>query len=192
MYSGWGLRTLSTDNPAYSALSYQLGSVWPHDTVLAAAGLVRYGLHDHAGVLLRGVLEAARMFEGDRLPELFCGFHRSDGPPVPYPAANVPQAWAAAAPVLAAQTFLGLVPDAPRQRCSLSPWLPEWLPRLSIGGITIGEGTLDVVLDRDGDATRVVDVRSTNVEVVVEPAVAPLWGTPVRISERCRRSGTRG
>jgi glycogen debranching enzyme len=43
LFSGWGLRTLSSQNPAYNPLSYQRGSVWPHDTLLAAAGLWRYG-----------------------------------------------------------------------------------------------------------------------------------------------------
>ena len=41
LFSGWGLRTLSSDNPAYNPLSYQLGSVWPHDTAIAAAGMWR-------------------------------------------------------------------------------------------------------------------------------------------------------
>ena len=176
MNSGWGLRTLSCDHPAYSALSYQRGSVWPHDTVLAAAGMFRYGLHDQGAELLRGVLEAARMFENDRLPELFCGFDRSDGPPVPYATANVPQAWASAAPVLAAQIFLGLVPDAPQRRCFLSPWLPPWLPRLEISGITIGDGTLDVVISRSGDSTLVESVRGNDVDVSLEAVNAPLWG----------------
>ena len=178
MNSGWGLRTLSCKHPAYSALSYQRGSVWPHDTVLAAAGMFRYGLHEQGAELLRGVLEAARLFENDRLPELFCGFDSSDGPPVPYATANVPQAWAAAAPVLAVQVFLGLVPDAPRQRCFLTPWLPEWLPRLELRGIAVGGGTLDVVISRDGDSTQIDDAVGHDVDVQRGPVHAPLWGSP--------------
>ena len=37
LFSGWGLRTLSTDHPSYDPHSYQRGSVWPHDTMIAAA-----------------------------------------------------------------------------------------------------------------------------------------------------------
>ncbi len=37
MFAGWGLRTLSSDNPAYNPVSYQRGSVWPLDTMIAAA-----------------------------------------------------------------------------------------------------------------------------------------------------------
>ena len=48
MFSGWGLRTLSAEHPGYNPLSYQRGSVWPHDTMLAAAGMFRYGLREEA------------------------------------------------------------------------------------------------------------------------------------------------
>ena len=88
LFSGWGLRSLSSRNPAYNPLSYQRGSVWPHDTALAAAGLWRYGQRAAASALLRSVLEAAAAFEGEQLPELFAGLDRRHGPPVPYEAAN--------------------------------------------------------------------------------------------------------
>ena len=117
---------------AYNPLSYQLGSVWPHDTAIAAAGCYRYGHAGEGASLLRAILEAAACFEEQRLPELFCGLDRSDGPPVPYAQANAPQAWAAAVPLLATQLFLGLVPDVPRGRCFLDPCLPEWLGDASI------------------------------------------------------------
>lgn len=179
MNSGWGLRTLSNRHPSYNALSYQLGSVWPHDTALAAAGMCRYGFRNEAAVLARGMLEAAVCFEDDRLPELFAGFDRTDGPPVPYALANVPQAWAAAAPVLVTQLLLGLVPDAPRRRCSLSPWLPEWLPRLRLSGVTVGEGSFDIELSRVGATTTVEDLVVDHVDVELEDVEAPLWGRPV-------------
>jgi glycogen debranching enzyme len=142
LFSGWGLRTLSSENPAYNPLSYQRGSVWPHDTLLAAAGLWRYGHYEAASTLIRATLEAAGAFEEARLPELFCGLPRSHDLPVPYEQANIPQAWAAAAPILAAQLFLGILPDAPHGRCFISPWLPDWLPRLEVQGIAIGQGSL--------------------------------------------------
>jgi glycogen debranching enzyme len=37
MWSGWGIRTLSSKNPAYNPYSYHLGSVWPHDNGIIAA-----------------------------------------------------------------------------------------------------------------------------------------------------------
>jgi glycogen debranching enzyme len=178
LFSGWGLRTLSTRNPAYNALSYQRGSVWPHDTLLVAAGLWRYGYRTEASQLIQAVLEAAIAFEDDRLPELFCGIKRADGPPVPYAQANSPQAWAAAAPLLAVQLFLGLVPDAPHGRCYLSPWLPSWLPELEVEGVAVGSARVDVSLQRRDDATVVNNVRADGIDVVQDMTEAPLWGSP--------------
>ncbi|MGZ3600079.1 MAG: amylo-alpha-1,6-glucosidase [Ktedonobacterales bacterium] len=182
MHSGWGLRTLSAHNPAYNPLLYQLGSVWPHDTALAAAGLFRYGLRDAACALLRDILAAAAAFEGARLPELFCGFDRSHGAPVPYAKANSPQAWAAAVPILAAQLFLGLIPDAPHRRCFIAPYLPDWLPRLALHGIAIGDGRLDIAIVRRGMATEIEQLNATSVEVCQETPEAPLWGVRQRLA----------
>ena len=179
LFTGWGLRTLSSNHAAYNPLSYQRGSVWPHDTVLAAAGLSRYGYREQAATLLRGVLDAAGTFEANRLPELFCGFDRAAGPPVPYAEANVPQAWAAAAPVLAVQTFLGLVPDAPRDRCFLTPWLPEWLPHLEVHGVAVGDASIDVNLVRRHDKTDVDTTTTKSLEAIVQAVPAPLWGLPL-------------
>ena len=178
LFSGWGLRTLSSENPAYNPLSYQRGSVWPHDTLLAAAGLWRYGHYEEASMLIRAILEAAGAFEDERLPELFCGLPRAHDLPVPYEQANIPQAWAAAAPILAAQLFLGILPDAPHGRCFVSPWLPEWLPRLELRGIAIGEGSLDITVARRGTETVIEQVDGKHIEVIEGMVEAPLWGMP--------------
>ncbi|MGZ4741106.1 MAG: amylo-alpha-1,6-glucosidase, partial [Ilumatobacteraceae bacterium] len=176
MFSGWGLRTLSSKHPRYNPLSYQRGSVWPHDTMLTAAGMFRYGLRDEAASLIHGVLEAACAFEDSRLPELFCGIERGLGAPVPYAQANIPQAWAAAAPVLAAQLFLGIVPDAPRGRCFVSPWLPDWLARLQIDQLRIGRSVVRLVATRDAAGTTIEQIRSDDCEVIPTPTEAALWG----------------
>jgi glycogen debranching enzyme len=176
MFSGWGLRTLSSKHPRYNPMSYQRGSVWPHDTMLTAAGMARYGLNEEAATLVRGVLDAACAFEDARLPELFCGIERELGGPVPYAEANIPQAWAAAAGPLAAQLFLGIVPDAPHSRCFLNPWLPEWLPRLEIDRLAIGSSNLRIVLVRDGDSTVVEAIDPDGIDVVEARTEAVLWG----------------
>src|SRR5262249_41909343 len=154
------------------------GSVWPHDTALVAAGLFRYGHRDAAATLLHAILEAGCVFEQGRLPELFCGIERAHGLPVPYERANSPQAWAAAAPILAAQLFLGLLPDAPRGRCYIAPWLPDWLPGLTLRNIIVGQGTFDVTLRRDGSVTTIVALERHSIEVCKGTAVAALWGEP--------------
>jgi glycogen debranching enzyme len=182
MFTGYGVRTLSADHRRYNPLSYQLGSVWPHDTMLLAAGLARYGLREEAATLVRGMLDAAEHFEQHRMPELFCGFDRSEGPPVAYEKANVPQAWAAAAPVLAAQIFLGLCPDAARRRCYLSPWLPDWLPALTLREIEVGGERLDVAIARTDSGLRIDHSKHRALEVVVGAPPAVLWGSPFDVS----------
>ncbi|HEU5441364.1 MAG TPA: glycogen debranching N-terminal domain-containing protein [Ktedonobacterales bacterium] len=182
MFNGWGLRTLSSQNPAYNPLAYQRGSVWPHDTLLTAAGLWRYGERESACQLIRATLEAAAAFEHARLPELFCGLDRGHGLPVPYAQANSPQAWAAAAPILAALLFLGIQPDMPNSRCFLAPELPDWLPQLAVSAIPIGGGSLDVRLARRGGETVVEDIEThggaQGIEIVHDMPPAPLWGAP--------------
>lgn len=178
MFSGWGLRTLSSLNPAYNPLSYQRGSVWPFDTGLAAAGLWRYGLKNQAEKLLRAILESASAFEEERLPELFCGVERSLGGPVPYEEANSPQAWSAAVPLLIAQLFLGIVPDASGGRIFLSPYLPEWLPYLDIKGIRLGIEKIDIRISNRGGETVVDNLETGNVEVINATTGSPLWGDP--------------
>jgi hypothetical protein len=117
LFSGWGLRTLATSNRGYRPVSYHVGSVWPHDTALAAAGLARAGFADEALLLTRGLVAAAPLF-ADRLPELFCGFPRDRfGFPVAYPTTSSPQAWAAASVLLVVRSCWGW-----RATCPTGAW----------------------------------------------------------------------
>src|SRR5207244_1821681 len=96
MFTGWGLRTLSDHHPSYDPHSCQRGSVWPHDSVIAAAGLRRYGMNEEAWTILDGLLAAVMCFEDSQMPELFAGLPKGEfAVPVPYRMANVPRAWAA-------------------------------------------------------------------------------------------------
>jgi len=99
MFSGYGIRTISTSNGGYWPLRYHVGSVWSHDTAMILSGLLRDGFTDEAATLARGLLAAADGFDY-RLPELFSG-HSADevSQPIPYPASCRPQAWAAASAV---------------------------------------------------------------------------------------------
>jgi glycogen debranching enzyme len=122
MFSGWGIRTLSSEMRGYNPLEYHNGTVWPHDSALCAEGMRRYGLRTHAGRVCAAVLDAAVAFEF-RLPELFAGFDRDEtNIPVPYPDALAPPA---AAPLLALRTLLGL--DIVDGRVVSAPKLPKEL-----------------------------------------------------------------
>ena len=80
LWSGWGIRTLTRDNPAYHPVSYHRGSVWPHDTMLAVAGLISYGHVDEALTLVGGLLAVSPHFSYE-LPELFSGNLSGRSPP---------------------------------------------------------------------------------------------------------------
>ena len=150
LFSGWGVRTYAAGQPGFNPIGYHTGTVWPHDTAIAAAGLKRYGFHDEANRLVGSVFEAAQRFPEYRLPELFCGFDRAAAPqPVPYPVACSPQAWAAAAPFLFVQTMLGLQPHAERRELELlRPHLPEWLGKVTVNKLRIGEASVDLLFHR--------------------------------------------
>jgi glycogen debranching enzyme len=108
MSSGWGIRSMSSLEAGYNPLEYHNGTVWPHDTALAAWGMRRYGFAEEAARVCEALLDAAEAF-GHQLPEVFAGFRRDDARvPVEYPGALKPQSWAAAAPLLALRTLLGL------------------------------------------------------------------------------------
>jgi glycogen debranching enzyme len=150
MSSGWGIRTFASDQPGYNPIGYHTGTVWPHDTSLIAAGMKQYGFDEAANRLVGSVLEAAQRFPEYRLPELYCGFDRDDGQlPVPYPVACSPQAWAAAAPFLFLSTMLGLRPHADRAELELlHPHLPDWLGKVTLTNLRIGEASVDLLFHR--------------------------------------------
>lgn len=99
LWSGWGIRTLAEGSVRYNPVSYHNGSVWPHDTALAALGMWKYGLKDEAYTLTRALFDAAIHAPDRRLSELFAGYQRHNAPPVPFPAACHPQGWDAVIPL---------------------------------------------------------------------------------------------
>jgi glycogen debranching enzyme len=169
MFSGWGLRTLSTANTGFNPLSYHGGSVWPHDTAIATWGLATTGHRDAAVELLRGLVSAAPSF-GYRLPELFGGYPRSDSPvPVPYPAACRPQAWSAAGALLLLRACLGLHPDLPNDRLTIAPLWPPPFRTLQVDDLPVAGRRLSISIDaRDGIDVHVhgpalgLDIRNGN------------------------------
>ena len=131
LWSGWGVRTMSTGDAGYNPLSYHNGTVWPHDNSLIAVGLARYGRWPEAQRIVRRMLTAAGHFDY-QLPEVFAGMARQETPfPIAYPTAARPQAWAAGTPVLLLQVLLGLRPDRARHALeTLAPLeLPSWVGR---------------------------------------------------------------
>jgi glycogen debranching enzyme len=153
LFSGWGIRTLSSAERRYNPMSYHNGSIWPHDNALIALGLDRYGLKDAAAQILTGMFEAAAYMELRRLPELFCGFQRRRGRgPTLYPVACSPQAWASGAPFLMLQACLGLEFDTDSHEIRLrDPRLPAFLDEINLANLTLGDTSVDLVIRREID-----------------------------------------
>ncbi|MEV7682742.1 glycogen debranching N-terminal domain-containing protein [Streptomyces sp. NPDC088341] len=150
--SGHGLRTLSSDSVGYNPYGYHIGSIWPHDTAIAVHGLVRAGFPDEAASLAAGLLTASAGFDA-RLPELFAGHGvATDAWPSPYPASCRPQAWAAASSVLVLQSVLGLSADVPGGTLTVAPGFAEAYRPLTVTGLDVAGGRLDISVDADGTA----------------------------------------
>lgn len=170
LWSGWGIRTLSSEMAGYNPIGYHLGSVWPHDNALASAGLTRYGLREEGALVAAAMLEATMYFRDSRLPELFCGFDRARSPyPVPYPVAASPQAWAAGSLFQLLGSMLGLDPDASAGELVLrAPSLPDWLPEVRLENLRVGDAVVDLYVHRsDGSAGVEVLRRTGELSVVV-------------------------
>jgi glycogen debranching enzyme len=144
--TGFGIRTLARSNPGFDPLAYHCGSVWPHDTAIAAAGLRRCGSRGGALALVRGLIDASGAF-GDRPPELFGGFDRAElAFPVAYPSSCSPQAWASAAPLLALRTLLGFEPELDRGVLRVDPMLPSPYEHLRVRDLRVGGASLDITV----------------------------------------------
>jgi glycogen debranching enzyme len=153
---GWGVRTLARGEARFNPMSYHNGSVWPHDTALCALGMSHYGEREGVVALTAALFETAANFEM-RLPELFCGFPRRAGePPVAYPVACLPQAWAAGSVFMMLQACLGLSIDGDRRRVTLvDPHLPIGIDRLWIDKLQVGDEVIGLAFERRGDRVAV-------------------------------------
>lgn len=154
MWTGWGVRTLSANHPAFNPYNYQTGSVWPHDNAIIALGFKFYGFGAEAARIAHDISTAASHFQLNQLPELYTAFERDETTfPVQYIGANVPQAWAAGSAFMLTQALLGFLPDAPRNKLYVDPSLPRWLPDLTVRDLRVGKHKLDIRFWREGEET---------------------------------------
>ena len=136
----------SASMAAYNPLSYHNGSVWPHDNALIAAGLMRYDLDSHAHRIIEAMCDVTR-FHGGRLPELFSGIDREElTVPAVYAESCIPQAWAAASPLLFIRSLLRLEPDVPKSVVRVAPAFPATMTRLALERLPLGGRRLDLTV----------------------------------------------
>ena len=169
-FSGWGVRTIAENESRYNPMSYHDGSIWPHDNSLIGKGLARYGLKHRTMAILGAMFDASLFMDLHRLPELFCGFVRrpSEGPTL-YPVACSPQAWASGSVFYLLQACLGLSFHLERPRIRFNhPQLPEYLARVQIRNLRLGDAVVDLSLERH---SRDVGVNVLNMAGEVEVSV---------------------
>jgi glycogen debranching enzyme len=176
MFSGWGMRTLSAQHPAYDPFSYHRGSVWPVEAGTLAIGLARYGCWDELHRIAEATFAAASLFEGHRLPEVLSGLPRDNAHPHPgvYPDSCSPQAWSASAIVAVVQSLLVLRPVAPLKTILVDPHLPPWLPDFTLGGVRVGNSTVDLVVRRTRGGGATVRVTGDRMTVIHQPTLQSL------------------
>ena len=178
MFSGWGIRTLSSQSPAYNPIGYHTGSIWPHDNSLIALGLRSVGAVEQALAVAQGILDMTLYQPYNRPPELFCGYDRvANNRPIQYPVACSPQAWATGTIFQLLQMMINLVPDAPNQCLRiLDPALPKSIRQLSFKNLRIGSTSIDLEFTREQDiegdgvvttSCRVIKKRG-NLRVIIE------------------------
>ncbi|MBI3289470.1 MAG: amylo-alpha-1,6-glucosidase, partial [Elusimicrobia bacterium] len=156
-FTGWGIRTLSSRERRFNPMSYHNGSVWPHDTALIGAGFFRIGARKEGLKIFSALFDASVAAELNRLPELFCGFHRRPGEgPTLYPVACSPQSWASGAVFLLLSSCLGLAIDARERRVTFRrPLLPPFLDTVKLLNLSAGQGSVDLLLSRGGGGVSV-------------------------------------
>jgi len=165
MFSGWGIRTLSTEHPSYNPLAYHLGTVWPVENATIAFGLRRFGFDARAVDITGAMLDLASLYERGRIPECVGGYARAElAHPGAYPRANPIQAWNQSAFALLLHTMLGLQPVAMLDLLVVDPVLPSWLPEVVLHDLRLGSAVATVRFwrDRSGEShAEVVRKRGT-------------------------------
>ncbi|MGH9173835.1 MAG: amylo-alpha-1,6-glucosidase, partial [Vicinamibacterales bacterium] len=150
MFTGWGIRTLSSRHHAYNPLSYHCGTVWAVEQATIAFGLRRFGFDARAIDLAAATFDLASLYPEYRIPECVGGWARSERPtPGAYPRANTPQLWNASAFPLLVHTLVGLQPVAPLNMLVVDPVLPHWLPEVILEGLRLGRATATLRFWRD-------------------------------------------
>ncbi|HEY1283859.1 MAG TPA: glycogen debranching N-terminal domain-containing protein [Steroidobacteraceae bacterium] len=185
LFSGWGIRTLSADHPAYNPYAYHRGTVWPVEHGPFAVGLYRYGCHDRLHQVCRAQFELASRFDFHRLPECVSGHPRDERHPFPaiYPAANSPQAWSASTVFTLLQAMLGMQAFAPWHVLLIDPCLPDWLPEITLHQMRVGEAVVSIRFFRDAEGRshyRILEQRG-RLHVIRQPSP---WSLTASFGER--------
>ncbi|WP_062351466.1 glycogen debranching N-terminal domain-containing protein [Bacillus kwashiorkori] len=156
MFSGFGIRTMSSLSTGYNPLSYHNGSVWPHDNGMILLGLSKHKYSEEAEKVITGLVKSSKHFEYSRLPELFAGHSSEIGYPIPYPTTCSPQSWSAATAIVILQVMMGLKLDGINKRIELTPVFPENTTYMEISKMPIGKGFLTLTIEKNHNDYHVI------------------------------------
>jgi glycogen debranching enzyme len=150
MFSGWGIRTVSSEELRYNPMSYHNGSIWPHDNALIGLGFARYGYKQAVDRVFEALFDAARYMDLFRLPELFCGFRRGRGQgPTLYPVACAPQAWSCVSLFALLHAALGLEFKPDQREIRLwNPRLPRFIDHVTLRKVQFADSSVDLAIRR--------------------------------------------
>ena len=169
--SGWGLRTLSTQASFYNPISYHNGSVWPHDNAIIIEGLRKIGRMRDGHKIMSDMIAVAQNQQDFRLPELVCGFERTDwSKPINYPVSCSPQAWAAGSIFQTLTACLNFQPDAKNKILRIvDPCLPDWLGTVTVRHLRVGHAELDIAFEsRNGNTFCQILRKTGQLRVIIE------------------------
>lgn len=186
LFSGWGIRTLTTDHRSYNPIGYHLGSVWPVENATIVFGLRRFGFDIRALELAHALFDLAALYPDHRAPECVGGYPRGEWTsPGAYPRANPQQLWNASGYAMLMQAILGLQPVAPLDMLVVDPVLPTWLPEVVVHGLRLGGATATLRFWRDGKGSSHVEVlqRRGTLRVLKQP---PPEALGVKVTDRFR------
>jgi glycogen debranching enzyme len=184
MFSGWGIRTLSSSHRAYNPLSYHLGTVWAVEQATIALGLRRFGFNTRALELAQAVFDLAELYPEYRIPECIGGYPRGESDaPGAYPRANTPQLWNASAFPLLIHTILGFQPIAALETLVVDPVLPTWLPELVLHDLRLAGAKATLRFWREESGSSHVEVlhKRGTFRVLKQP---PLESLTAGVSDR--------
>jgi glycogen debranching enzyme len=187
LFTGWGIRTLSSRHPAFNPFSYHRGSVWPVENAAFTLAFVRFGMYDKVERLARALFETAALFDYFRLPEVFAGHARDSEHPFPsmYPRSDWPQAWSCSCVYNLLQSLLGLFPYAPMNLLIVNPKMPPWLPEITLHQLRLGKARLTIRFYRNPDGSSDYEIleQHGSAHVLQQPSPWSLtegWGERVK------------
>jgi len=173
LFSGWGIRTLSTKNPGYNPLDYHVGSIWPVENATIVFGLRRFGFDNEALTLIDALYDLAMLWPNGRIPECVGGYDRANcAHPAAYPRANVAQLWNQSGWLMILQAMLGLQPMAPLETMAVDPALPRWLPEITLHRLRLGSAVVTLRFRRSekGDVHVEVLKQEGTLHIIRQPS----------------------